>query len=1043
MIDRPNYPIPRIALFLFTWIGASATTSTALGLTSLPAPHQAGFSAVERIPIDSVPSWHDWDASTLAGVTVVGGSAWFTDHVVFDEPYSLVFDYEPGAWISFPFQSPSLYTGGLFFAAFFDPARAQVGDTIVVEFLDGGLVRESITLTPSRRYWNRCEVYSEQSQDELEPRVPSDMALTGYLPPRPDAIRIRPPQNRSGVLYVGKLFLGTNARVDALELEPDRVVPPIDVLTPDPPGYVTSGQLADLTTVRERLDEIYGVAPYTQVPSIDVAAMDDLRQRYDVYGIDRRGPGNLWLGTNPMMYENDPDWFPAEAVYGELMLDLARSFRNTADMQQQAELEGMFLDLLDYSECLGGAPDRWTGGFAHLPSIYLMRDLLRATGRLRRELLASYKERIGFSRVYLDHSYFATTGITGWSPEQPSRVYREGETGEDVDYLRIISIQNLLHAVLAETPEESVRDLSYASRWFSDFAFQYGPGTADGYRPDGHAYHHWGWVRQYEEDCFTQSARIVYTLSGTEFRLSEAAHGIVRNALVGQDWRSLYGITPNHLSGKGGHPYQYGGNSQTDADRYAYLALSGTPDGNQPVDGEMAGVCLRGHAEYALGNTTATPFLERAVTDLLAAGHDPAPPRSGTRVFNYGNVVVHRKDSWLASLKGHGKFQYVRESSDPWITYFGYGMLDVVDDYWIRYGSVKLGTDLGLDGYDWRKYPGTTTINFADIQSIVNQEYKRYWSDETFVGGVTQGAHGAFALRLKGSTANGLGSYVARKSWFFFDGTVLALGSGITNTVPGEETITTLYQDAIDAGSTTWFDSPTPITGLDQDVTTKLAASAWLVDSEGIGYWVPAGQTITVKRRAQTNPDWRNTEDTSGEYALAWIGHGAAPTDASYVYALRPGSSPRDMEAFDAEMDGSTPPFEVLAHNEAVHAVLSHDYRTYGVLVFDSAPEVDVRDVVRVSNPCTILVEESASDRRRVSVVDPNLDLLDHTLLSHNESWGVSQPRRLVLVLRGSWRCNGEPEGMLAVDSEVGSGTTTVLLRLVEGRTVELNLVRN
>ena len=1024
---------------LLALLAASATAPRHMGL---PAPWQTAFSAVERIPIDSVSSWHDWDASTLTGLTVAGGSAWFTDHVVFDEPYSLVFDYEPGASISFPFQSPSLYTGGLFFAAFFDPAPAQPGDTIVVEFLDGGVVRESITLVPSRRYWNRCEVHSQQSQDELEPRVPSDMVLTGYLPPRPDAIRIRPPQNRSGVLYVGKLFLGTNARADALELEADRVVPPIDVVTPDPPGSVTAGQLADMVTIRERLDEIYGVASYTRVPSIDAATMDDLRQRYDAYEIERRGPGNLWSGTNPMMYENDPDWFPAEAVYGELMLDLARSFRNTADMQQQSELERLFLDLLDYSECLGGTPDRWTGGFAHLPSIYLMRDQLRAIGRLTPELLASYKERIGFQRIYLDHSYFATTGITGWSPEQPSRLYREGETGEDVDYLRIISIQNLLHAVLAETDEECVRDLGHVSRWFSDFAFRYGPGTADGYRPDGHAYHHWGWVRQYEEDCFTQSARIVYALSGTEFRLGEEAHGIVRHALVGQDWRSLYGITPNHLSGKGGHPYQYGGNAQTDADRYAYLALSGTPDGSQPVDGEMAGVCLRGHAEYALGNSTATPFLERAVSDLSAAGFSPAPPRSGSRVFNYGNVVVHRKDGWLASLKGHGKFQYVRESSDPWITYFGYGLLEVIDDYWIRYGAVKLVTDLGQDGYDWRKYPGTTTIDFADVQAIVNREYKRYWTDETFVGGVTQGPHGAFALPIEGSTANGLGSYVARKGWFFFDGTIVALGSGITNAVPGEDTITTLYQDAIDASSPTWFDSPTPITGLDQDVTTTLADSAWLVDSEGIGYWVPAGQTITVKRRVQTNPDWDNTTDTTGEYALAWLEHGAAPTDASYVYALRPGSSPVDMEAFDAAMDGAAPPFEVLAHSEAVHAVVSHEHASYGLLVFDPSPDVDVRDVLRVSNPCTILVEETAADRRRISVVDPNLDLLDHTVLAHNESWGVSLPRRLVLVLQGSWRSTAQPEGLLAVDSELGSGTTTVLLRLVEGRAVELELVR-
>ena len=71
-----------------------------------------------------------------------------------------------------------------------------------------------------------------------------------------------------------------------------------------------------------------------------------------------------------------------------------------------------------------------------------------------------------------------------------------------------------------------------------------------------------------------------------------------------------------------------------------------------------------------------------------------------------------------------------------------------------------------------------------------------------------------------------------------------------------------------------------------------------------------------------------------------------------------------------------------------------------------------------------------------------DLDLLDHRSLASGESWGVSQPQTLVLVLRGSWRALDPPAALVDIDFGGSPATTTLTLELSEGRSADLDPAR-
>jgi chondroitin-sulfate-ABC endolyase/exolyase len=967
-------------------------------------------------------SWHDWQKTHLENVTTQNCTFKFNEEIKYYKS-SMEIDYNVNSSITFPYRynGTSLWYKSFFHIAFYSPSSKA--DSVKVEFLENNIVKGTCVLVCNRMYWNRFEINCYHTEPTSLKFVSS---FSGNIPSNTNNIRIKFPENKSGKIYLGRLYLADKTKDGEAKISWDRIsklVPKADLNIPDVPLTITQQQKSEMDQVAEKLEEIFGVADYAKVPVIEDSKMSDFKTRFDSYEIDITG--NVIKGYNKMLMQTSKDYECNENLYGRLMWDIAIAYRNTESQTQKTMLLDYYLKLYDFSYYIGGMPDNWSGGYAYIPSVYLMRHELKAQNKLHEDMLAESRLRLGFDRVNVDYSFY----IKNYSDN-----YR-GETGEDVDYTRIVSLHLPALALMASSDELRYRDLKQVRNYFSNQVLSYSPTIADGYKPDGVANHHWGWIDQYALGAFRDAGRIVYLFAGGEFKLSESAYQVAENCLKAVDMRSVYNVIPWHLGGKGNDPMRYGGNGQHGVEMYGYKALAGTY--NEEVDSEMAQIFLRSIENKKLAdNHSFSPFEQQAVEKLEAMGYSANNIPSGNMCLSYGNAMIHRRGNWMLSIKTHSKYQYFREASNAYVTFFGYGYINTADSYWNRYGSVKLVKDVGADGYDWRKIPGATTVNFTDMQAFVNKEYKRYWQPERFSGGLSQDGNGLFSTKIHGSEENGLESFRSRKSWFCFDDYVVSVGSGITNSI-NEKTITTLYQDKLSSTASTYYNSTNSSISTSKSSET-LTENTWLVDSEKKGYWVPKGSVINVKRKSQTFKDYDNKNDKTGTFEVAWLEHGQKPNSANYWYVMRMNTTPTQMKNFGVKMNSANPMFKLLSKTDAVHAVESNVNSAYGITVFDASSDININELKSVSKPCVLMAKRDSVDNLKLGVSYPDLDFIDSHSLSDNQDWGYSKENEVSLVLKGKWKIVSQSKQ--SISATVDGEETTLSFTVKDGlpETVQL-----
>lgn len=991
----------------------------------------------------SYGQWHDWTAASIDNIEVMNCNWSFSTDAYYQNPKSIRIDYETNATITFPYNYPmqSLNGNVYFLLAVYNPAESHADDEMTVEFLVNGTVRASWSMTNRRSGWNVYKVYQTSSYKKpyyYDFKLP----LTGNIPSNTTHMRIHMP-NHSGSLYIGKLLLCTEATYTSLGmLRTDQFHPMIaDAVVPPAPSLVTQEQRNQIAAICTRLDEAYDVLTESQMGSLNATVKSDLYNRYSTHNITRNG--NIVNGSNIMLKEAETDYYNYRTQYGSLAFEIAQAYRNVQNVSDKNLLKSWYLDMYDYAIFLGGLFDSWEGGRMFVPSMFLMREELIATGRITPEVLQDLRQTIGFEKVYLDYSFFIKEYMLyrGYYTKTP-RPYEVGELGEDIDYLRLCSIRLLMAALFNQDEKEQVRDLKAVSHYFSDIAFQYSPGIHDGFKEDGTLNHHWGWLDNYGVSCLNMMPRIVYALSNTEFKISPEAHKLIYNQLVSLDMRGLQGIIPSTTTGKGGEIYAYGGNSVVESGPYAYMAFSGGRYGeSSDLDVPMASLFLRAINNQAKSTAmVATGFEKKARKQLIAAGLTAAAEPSGHVTYSQGLAMIHRRDNWLATIKGASRYAYVRESSDPFITYMGYGMIEINNATFDRYGLQKLVSDFGVAGYDWRKIPGTTTVDFANFSSMVNKEYKRYWPNSTFAGGVNQGGNGIFSMKVVGSVLNNLGTYVANKSYFCFDNYIVCVGSGITNN-NSDPTITTLFQDAVKNTESTYVGSTTGITTIPYAYNQTLLSSNWLLNSHKIGYWIPAGEQLTLNRSSQTCPNWKNNGNATGTFATAYLSHGAKPNNAQYWYINAIDCTAQQMASFNEQMNSTEPPFSLLENNERVHAVESRNNKSYGISVINASHPIAIKDVMSVSRPTILLVNAPDEESRILSIADPDVDYKNNLSYTDNEYWGYSNMHEVVVKLNGQWLLAQSVPNVTIVRND--DGTTTLTFAVRNGLTTTVMLKKD
>ena len=666
--------------------------------------------------------------------------------------------------------------------------------------------------------------------------------------------------------------------------------------------------------------------------------------------------------------ERGPNWPPGIKSHLDitpLASQVAWRYRASRDAEQRRRLAEAFLLLEDHLYDQGmqagsGFKCNWWYGSAWADAVFLMRDVLAKAGRLARQ------------RDYLIYNYGG------------GAIFAEAKPPSTMDFYHL-NVRPILRACLVQVEAtEQVRWLNAFKAMLEKSILQ--PTSA--LKIDGCAYHHGGHYHSYAQNAFGTLPPLFQKLSGTPWRLSAEAHERLRRAMLAQRIYANQLDLPLSLKGRSPFASGYGVIRRAGLRGLDVLARCGTPDGKQAIDLEVASAYLR----LAPAAVNKEPY--------RSMGIKPEPEPNGTFVMPYAALLCHRRDNWLASVKGQSKYVWGSERSGKrncFGLFQGLGHLEILAG-----GNPVSAKASGREhlGWDWRRFEGTT------VPQVSLQEIDKAWpgggtvrSSETFVGGLSQlGRQGIFAMILN-QAMPGKKSLKGRKSWFFSDNRILCMGSNISCNAEEYPAQTTLCQKSLPKNEkgefvTTCLDG-TDFTDFPKKRRLGRNKPHWFIDVQQTGYYLPAGQKVTVARQHQESRQYTDLGDTEGDFLTAWISHGKAPRKASYEYLLAVRATPKAMQRLVAKL-----PYRVIQRDQAAHIVWFPAARRWGCVFF--VPQKVPRHTVatkmlpikRVDRPCLIMAQAVRDGQLAVSVADPDLNL----------GKGVSRPRPLRIALRGAWR---------------------------------------
>ncbi|WP_326823811.1 chondroitinase family polysaccharide lyase [Streptosporangium sp. NBC_01756] len=880
-----------------------------------------------------------------------------------------------------------------------------------------------------------------------------DYDMHGRPHPGMDTLRIVAPR-RAGTLHLDQLMLNAALRPDAPCR--DAQVPDIAKEGDDydaqqwqalylfdrllakarfDTGAPSAEETASLRALVTRYRDEYLVSPV----KVDDASVAALTAQVAALGVPEAS--STGLGRPVFSYQSQiyPSEIAAElttfvnAVTLSASTDLMKALalaHTAAGAAHRPALAALYIRMIAHLRDQGWTRGSCQGTIHHLgynvrgyyDSVYLMKDVLREAD-LFEQVRADLGWLTGFGRIFRD------------------RGHRQAHCSV-MDIFNTTLRGMLAVALLRDTEAEQVAYLRALLDWLN-WAMLPTDGIQDGLKVDGSVFHHVGFFPDYVRDGFTGLAPMVYVLSGGVFRLGSQAHTWLKRALLTMrvyanknHWPiSISGRNPSGLTALSPVPYQW-------------LAISGTPDGSSDVDPEIAAAFLR------LLPAAPTAQQRQVAERLTARGITAEPAPTGNWTVNYAALAVHRRQDWQVTVRGHNRYLWsteIYEGANWYGRYNTYGQIQV-----LHRGNPIGNADSGYAqaGWDWNRRPGTTTVHRpldelrGDLTGAIEE---MLLTDSRFGGAHTiDGRNGMFAMELR-EHPKYEGSHRALKSVFLFDDRIVAVGTGIENDSP-HPTETTLFQTRLSSRSApTYVDGTEPVTAFPYDAPDL--APRWLLDDKGIGYHLAAGQRAGLTRTTQASRDNATEAPTSGDFATAWIRHGASPRGGSYQYAMVVGTTPERMAAFAAAMaDPASAPYTVLRADTSAHVVSDRATGITGYAVFKplKSAEGPVREV---DTPSMVLLRGDGDDGLVLAVCDPDLRLYSGIdpdqyergrYVGHYSPWSrpwltsPSHPHLMRVTLQGRWRADGDQPCKARVRGE----TTVVEFETVDGRPVQVRLLR-
>jgi len=201
------------------------------------------------------------------------------------------------------------------------------------------------------------------------------------------------------------------------------------------------------------------------------------------------------------------------------------------------------------------------------------------------------------------------------------------------------------------------------------------------------------------------------------------------------------------------------------------------------------------------------------------------------------------------------------------------------------------------------------------------------------------------------------GKLVAKKAWFFFDSSYVALGAGITLGDDKEHAVATDVNQPLLVGHVMTSEGTGSVaTGVQK---IDAAHRVWVYHNR-VGYIFAPNTKVSVSSGPQTGA-WSDigtgssVPETKAVFNL-WVDHGVAPQDGNYEYIVVPDASAAQVAKLAASSE-----IDVLSNTKSIQAVFNKSLKL-AEIAFRVAGSIDTPvGKVEADHSCLLLVRQVGS----------------------------------------------------------------------------------
>jgi chondroitin-sulfate-ABC endolyase/exolyase len=423
-------------------------------------------------------------------------------------------------------------------------------------------------------------------------------------------------------------------------------------------------------------------------------------------------------------------------------------------------------------------------------------------------------------------------------------------------------------------------------------------------------------------------------------------------------------------------------------------------------------------------------------------------------------LAVHRRDNWSVTAIGHSRYLWATETyvgANLYGRYLNHGNLQIMAS---GEPISNFGSGFQQEGWDWNHFPGTTAAVLpmkelrADVKNLdADSGYEEeLLSDETFAGSISlQNKQGTFGMKLHEHDKYN-GSLHARKSVFFFDNRVVALGSNIRSALPGKSVNTTLFQVFLPKTDASIEVNGASITEFPYSNTLKFGQKE-LSDGNNNYFFVKQGNVLVSKSLQQSLHE-ETDQPKQNNFALAAIDHGVTPTNACYEYMVLIQPTAALVRSTSKQFASKNQcPYIVLQQDSLAHIVRDKATQTTGYVLFEAGNVKLKTDISSVSAPCMVMTSTTLKNRMALSVCDPDLHFyegksdekfdangkrIERSIYSRSWVNNPSAVSEIEVVLVGNWKMNSTSDFFQI--KNVSGGKTSLKVKCQHGFSREIVL---